>query len=176
VHDFSNKDLTAVPESIFFCLFDPTAPVIETLLLNNNKLPEVPHVLWKLPALKVLNFSHNQLRYLPDTLGMSISQKFFFPIIPSIFAMFGLCAHSFKGACSKLLELDASHNQVEEIPAAFSSLTGLHSLYVSHFITSRGALMRLSSLFSPQISLTQSNQRGSSCDWKSHSSRASESE
>lgn len=70
VHDFSNKELTAVPESIFFCLFDPTAPVIETLLLNNNKLPEIPHVLWKLPALKILNCGHNLLRYLPDTLGM----------------------------------------------------------------------------------------------------------
>jgi Leucine-rich repeat (LRR) protein len=79
VHDFSSKDLTAFPESIFFCLFDPTAPVIETLLLNNNKLPEIPHVLWKLPALKILNCGHNQLRYLPDTLGMVLKYYFRLP-------------------------------------------------------------------------------------------------
>ncbi len=69
VSDFSKQDLGAVPESLFFSIFDPTASSPEVLLLNNNRLVELPHVLWKLKSLKRLNCSHNNIKWLPDTIG-----------------------------------------------------------------------------------------------------------
>eukprot|EP00731_Ephydatia_muelleri_P016582 Em0009g1006a len=90
---------------IFFANYASTLAKVE---LRSNYLESLPVELFQMSALRVLDVSHNRLRK--------------------------ICSENVQWMCSKLSELDASHNQLSCVPSGIFSLPELTSLCLSYNI------------------------------------------
>ena len=97
--DLHQNDIRYVPTSIL------ELPVIKELNLSNNKITELPNVLWSASLIK-LNLSHNKLNTLPDRATE-------------------LCTYSMTG-------LQLENNQLKEVPYCICFLSTLNALDISY--------------------------------------------
>lgn len=98
-----------------------------TLSLAKSNLYALPHNLWNISFLRLLDISGNNLTSLPAEIGgmialrsLKISHNSLETLPPTI------------GKLSALNRLDASHNALESLPPSFAKMIGLQHVDLSH--------------------------------------------
>lgn len=118
--DLRRNNLETIPSMLFHL------PLLGTLLLDNNKIKELPNAKWITESLNHLYLSHNRLSDLPMVLGSSNLRTLY--LDNNSFTSIPKCVCRIAG----LETLDISQNQLEWIPLDIGLLSKLSCFVFDH--------------------------------------------